>query len=538
MTWKIEHNDVIEWAKNYDGPPFHAALLDPPYHLTSITKRFGKPGSAPAKGDVYRRASAGFMGARWDGGGIAFDPATWAALSQHLYPGAFIMAFGGSRGYHRMATAMEDAGLIIHPAMGWLQCQGFPKATRIDTQIDKAAGAEREVIGPNIRLGDKKEYPVNPSMRGASWQNTSANKTNSMGDITAPATPLARDWAGHRYGLQALKPSFEFVAVAQVPYSGRPVDSIVKTGAGALNIEQGRIPTNGETWAGNAENAHNNYSADVYGKFASQYAKPSNPAGRWPSNFLLQHHPEDNGECHPDCPVRLFDEQAGESVSKSGGIRGELSGWGLKDMERGGYDDSGPASRMFHQSSWQYEVAEALANADDASEHTEVCPVRYEPKVSGAEREAGLDGFEVRPAGIGDDRPGGDFNQRLKPPGRENIQPVKARNNHPTLKPISLTKYLATLLLPPAAYAPRRILIPFAGSGSECIGAMLAGFEEIVGIEQSEQYCSIARARLRWWSQWPGWGQTDVDAILAAAGKEEGTGQMSLFGKAASPKGT
>ena len=73
------------------------------------------------------------------------------------------------------------------------------------------------------------------------------------------------------------------------------------------------------------------------------------------------------------------------------------------------------------------------------------------------------------------------------------------RNSHPTIKPIALTRWLATLLLPPKEYAPRRLLVPFAGVGSEMIGAMQAGWEEIVGIELSEEYCEIGRARLAYW---------------------------------------
>ncbi len=112
--------DILKWAESYDGPKCHAMLSDPPYHLTSITDRFGKPGAAPAQGGVYARSGAGFMGKDWDGGDIAFRPDTWAAIAQHLYPGAWGMAFAGSRGWHRMAVAIEDAGLLMQPTIfGW-----------------------------------------------------------------------------------------------------------------------------------------------------------------------------------------------------------------------------------------------------------------------------------------------------------------------------------------------------------------------------------------------------------------------------------
>src|SRR3990172_3957788 len=120
-TWVIHNQDVAEWAKSYTGPKFHAILCDPPYNLATITKRFGKNGSKPAqhgKDGAFKRASAGFMNQKWDSE-VAFDHDTWIALAEHLYPGAFIMAFGGSRTYHRLATAMEDAGLIINTALAW-----------------------------------------------------------------------------------------------------------------------------------------------------------------------------------------------------------------------------------------------------------------------------------------------------------------------------------------------------------------------------------------------------------------------------------
>lgn len=142
--YSLHHANVLEWAATYDGEPFHALITDPPYHLTSITERFGKQGSAPAqfgKDGAFQRASRGFMNAQWDGGDVAFRPETWYALAQHLYPGAFGMAFASTRGLHRMMVAIEDAGLIIHPTMFnsillWTFATGFPKAARINPPGD------------------------------------------------------------------------------------------------------------------------------------------------------------------------------------------------------------------------------------------------------------------------------------------------------------------------------------------------------------------------------------------------------------------
>ena len=166
-----------------------------------------------------------------------------------------------------------------------------------------------------------------------------------------------------------------------------------------------------------------------------------------------------------------------------------------------GYGDKGSPARFFHNSDWSYEVAERLAASD---------AVRYQAKSSRRERDAGLDCEKTFLVTMGDG-----IGQREHNPKEPSAW---VRNNHPTVKPIALTQWLATLLLPPDAYAPRRILIPFAGSGSEAIGAMLAGWEHITLVDSVADYCDIARARLAWWTEqadgqmWP-----DVKEILKEA---------------------
>lgn len=143
--------------------------------------------------------------------------------------------------------------------------------------------------------------------------------------------------------------------------------------------------------------------------------------------------------------------------------------------------------QYFEPADYSLDIAERIAAAD---------PVAYVAKASRRERNAGCEGLAeqaypvsvIQTPGVGLD--GETLNGK---------QAARARNPHPTVKPIALARWLATLLLPPDAYAPRRILIPFSGSGSECIGAMLAGWEDVQGIEGEAEYVEIARARLAWW---------------------------------------
>lgn len=381
MPFDLAVEDVVRWAESYTGDPAHALLCDPPYHLTSIARRFGSPNSAPAqhgKDGAFARTSRGFMGQQWDGGDVAFRSETWAALASCMHPGAFGMAFGGSRGWHRLAVAIEDAGLIIHPTIFlWQYNSGFPKATRIN----------------DVRF------------------------------------------EGHRYGGQAIKPAVEPIIVFQKPYAGRPIDNITATGAGALNIDGARIPSDDESRRlyGGSKGA-----GGIYGDSA-KYDYEMDKGGRWPANFAL-------------------DDEAAKRL-----------------------DDSGGASRFFHVYDWNLEVQERLDRVD---------PVKYEPKASPNEREAGLSSFASQTVNDGRDTPIDNPYQRGE---------TERRNIHPTVKPILLNEWLARLLLPPREYAPRRILVPFAGVGSEMIGAMRAGWEMGIGIEQSEEYAALARARLEYW---------------------------------------
>jgi hypothetical protein len=383
-------DDVLHWAETYQGAPFHALLCDAPYSL----------------GD----GKSGFMGKRWDTD-IAFRPDTWRALAQHLLPGAFGMTFGSSRGWHRLAYAIEDAGLIIHPSvffLGWAFGSGFPKSTRIDTAVDKAAGAEREVLGT---LDTRSMYDGNRRTSQAlnsSWRDKEGRddiQDLSQKIVTAPATDLAKTWAGHRYGGQVLKPALEPVIVWQKPYHGRPVDSITATGAGAVWIDGARVGAVSNTRRPNGKAPggfpHNDDA------WMPHLAEAGHLGKRWPPNLALLHLPTcqprgpqqrqvrsgtggtnnegrmhgykgasiarrtDNHpghaapdgtevvqayDCAPECPVAAFDRQAGNLHGAGYPCTGKFPPGADNQVyghNVGGhgdrYGDTGPASRFMYR---------------------------------------------------------------------------------------------------------------------------------------------------------------------------------------------
>lgn len=113
-------------------------VTDPPYALVSIVKRFGGANAKPTKdGDVYARASSGFMGKQWDTGEVAFSEVFWAECLRVLKPGGYVVAFSGTRTYHRMAVAIEDAGFEIRDQLAWAYGSGFPKSHNVGKQLQK-----------------------------------------------------------------------------------------------------------------------------------------------------------------------------------------------------------------------------------------------------------------------------------------------------------------------------------------------------------------------------------------------------------------
>ena len=252
-------------------------VCDPPYHLTSIVDRFGKEGAAPSKvpeggSGVYARASRGFMGQTWDGGDVAFQVETWREVWRVLKPGGHLLAFSGSRTYHRMACAIENAGFEIRDQIMYVYGSGFPKSLDVSKAIDKAAGAERDVIGNKPSDRPNRHGGKSGSLGGGAY--TAAIET-------APATEAARQWSG--WGT-ALKPAHEPICMARKPLQGTVAANVLRHGTGAVNVDGCRVRLAGgeEARAGNVERS----DAVGYGVASWQKSGTTPDAGRWPANFI------------------------------------------------------------------------------------------------------------------------------------------------------------------------------------------------------------------------------------------------------------
>ena len=213
-----------------------------------------------------------------------------------LKPGGHLLAFGGTRTYHRLACAIEDAGFEIRDCLAWMYGSGFPKSLDVSKAIDKAAGAEREVVGAG-RSGEREAF---------NGQNAGRSRDFLAGDydVTAPATPEAQHWNG--WGT-ALKPAFEPIVLARKPLSERNVAANVQRwGTGALNIDGCRIDSSETLARPPSTDAFAEWSVDNggqhthhrYGKLRPEKAEP---AGRWPANVTLD-----------ETAAAMLDEQTGE----------------------------------------------------------------------------------------------------------------------------------------------------------------------------------------------------------------------------------
>lgn len=235
---------------------FDACVTDPPYHLLSIVRRFSQTSEADAtktsqrvrdRADGYASTARGFMGKVWDGGDVAFQPDVWRAVSRVLKPGGHVVAFGGTRTYHRMACAIEDAGFEVRDCINWLYGSGFPKSHATDKHIDRALGAVRprdKIVGAN----GLSTWKVNGGGQAHHWQAdaVAAGQTEVAvcGDV--PITPEAAAWVG--WGT-ALKPGCELIVLARKALSERTVAAnVMRWGTGAINVDGCR---DGERWPAN-----------------------------------------------------------------------------------------------------------------------------------------------------------------------------------------------------------------------------------------------------------------------------------------------
>lgn len=397
----------------------------------------------------------GFMGKAWDNTGIAYNVALWKECLRVLKPGGHLLAFGGSRTYHRMAVAIEDAGFEIRDMIEWVYGSGFPKSLNVGKAVDKLQGNEREVVG-------NKQNTYDGSIRNPENHKSPAELSN-IGKWGLTQTPHGMNETKgtspfEGYGT-ALKPAHEPICMARKPLSEKTVaENCLKWGTGGINIDGSRVEGekgNGVWGSSNKTCKPTFCDSDTLHEFKSE----QHPQGRFPANFIHD---------GSDEVLALFPNNAGAaapvSSGKSGKSNGIYSDFANKgDDGRTFHNDSGSAARFF-----------------------------YCAKASKSERNEGCSNLESKNFGFSGGA-NGQLNKGNDVYLQDNIglnRITQMKNNHPTVKPVSLMRYLVKLVTP----AGGTTLDPFGGSGTTLVAAIQEGFNCII-IEEQSEYIEIIKAR-------------------------------------------
>jgi len=378
----------------------------------------------------------------------------WASLCLKLLkPGGYILAFSSARTYHHLACGVESAGFQVRDQIMWLYGSGFPKSLNIGKAIDKKLGNKRTSLGKYKTPDGGQELSTYNNWKDGEGQE------RRIPEVTKGNSEY-EGWG------TALKPAHEPIVMARKPVEETVAENVLKHGTGAINIDGCRISTEDKTQRENrgvewgARNDKSGNESNVYGS----------TEGRFPANVMhdgseevMQGFPDSKG-CQPHTITSNIEKH---------------EGWGTitqKSGEMVGYEDDGSAARFF-----------------------------YCPKVSRKERNRGLDNAADAHKSVGGnysqspvcetcDKTLNGTNDHTKCSGKvyyRKMQSEITKNNHPTVKPLELMKYLCRLVTPKGG----TVLDPFMGSGSTGMAAKDEGFE-FIGIEREKDYFEIAESRI------------------------------------------
>lgn len=441
-NYKLYEGSMLDMLDIIEPQSIDSIVTDPPYELN-------------------------FMGKGWDNSGIAFQKETWKKCFDVLKPGGYLLAFGGSRTFHRIACAIEDAGFEIRDTIMWLYGSGFPKSMNVGLAIDKKNGVESRIVGSG-----KSGSPE-----------THTNSLNMATDYKSGIYEFGGEykikeaqnkWRG--WGT-CLKPSFEPIIVARKPFKNSLVDNVIEYGVGGINIDECRVETTEINRKGDAT---------TNGNLGWKPSTKTYNDGRFPANTILTYDETD------------FEEVCGGFPNtKSGTISKEYkqeTRFNIAEKGKGGnldfsncYGDSGSASRYF-----------------------------YCAKASKKDRDEGLEEFETKQCVGGGGGIGNYLNDVNSCSGKFGSEKAPHKNTHPTVKPTELMQYLVRLISPNGA----TILDCFNGSGSTGKAVMYENLErnknyKYIGIDLSKEYLEISKARIDFVKN-----KENIDTLIEANNKQ------------------
>lgn len=405
----------------------------------------------------------GFMGRKWDSSGVAFQVDTWEQCLRVLKPGGYLLAFGGTRTYHRMTCAIEDAGFEIRDCLMWLYGSGFPKSMNIGKAVESL-----EIYGAT---DTRHKRQVEQSCEG---ETIFVRQTNNgaMGEIKEvtrkeyiPSTDLAKKWTG--WGT-CLKPAYEPIIMARKPMSLTVAQNCLLYGVGGINIDECRVGSE-EIKGGTMPDLHDvgvrqkalgNGHKMSFGQIENaERLEYESHIGRFPANVIT----DGSEEVASGMPITksMYNEN-GEHETNIHRENADVLKYGYNERYETGFNDEGSALRYF-----------------------------YTAKASKKDRDDGLNMFESMQTTDGCIRANSETVRKF------GANSALRKNIHPTVKPVELMQYLVRLVSPKGA----TILDCFMGSGSTGKAVMFENREreahyKFIGVEMTEEYLPIAQARI------------------------------------------
>lgn len=452
----LYHGDSRDVLRTLPDNSIDACVTDPPYALVSIVKRFGGKNAAPAKSNgasgVYARASAGFMGKSWDTGEVAFAAEFWSEVYRVLKPGGHVVSFGGTRTYHRMAVAIEDAGFEIRDQIQWLYGTGFPKSHDVSKAIDKMdkSTAKLDFVRWMQTTGIKAGEIDGPLKEKGLISPTSSFAVHFFNE-GQPALPTQEYWEVihtlcESKGITPPDDIEKFINLrvyGSETFRGREV--VGQTSGTKLAVAPGQVNDRSAT------------ELDI--------TRPATPEAEQWEGWGTALKPANEPICLARKPL---EGTVAENVLKWGTGAINIDGCRIatdENLNGGRYSDN--------------------KNEDDGNTYGSGINKRsvndYSQPLGRFPANVITDGSVEMPNGA----------QRFFYSAKASKADRGEGNVHPTVKPTDLMRYLCRLVTPPGGV----VLDPFMGSGSTGKAAHLEGFK-FVGIEREEEYFRIAQERI------------------------------------------
>jgi len=474
---KLILGDCLEKLKELSDNSIDSVVTDPPYGLGKEPNALAMLKDWIEIGYHNVKSSRGFMGKEWDA--FVPQPILWKEVYRVLKPGGHVLCFAGTRTMDLICLSLRIAGFEIRdsigyaheyntaPLMAWCYGNGFPKSLNIGKVVDKLQENERKVVGEKIIR------ECNAETKTGSF---SKNKFEGQTEIKRSEllTKDISEWKG--WGT-ALKPAWEPIILCRKPLNEKTiVENVLKYRTGGINIDGCKVKMNEE-------------DNKMLGAIDS--VVKLNNCGRFPANLILSHSKDckyietkvikskqlitgnykkdddakfvtdtiktvEQWECVEDCPVKIMDEQSRDRkdwTSQNHNMKFNM-------YDRNTLQQSTTTKQRFHGASRFF----------------------YCAKVDKKERNKGLDEFEEKQININKPHNSKTLKERYA---------MTSKNNHPTVKPLKLMKYLVRLITPQGGV----VLDPFMGSGSTGIACKQEGFD-FIGIEKEKDYMKIAEARI------------------------------------------